>query len=86
MIPDEVRVVGLAFLGQGVRIEVDNGHSVGVKSPDRNIFLFQGIVSHLYALVSAHTVHSLDRLDHFKDELCADLEALAELIAVGEVV
>lgn len=30
--------------------------------------------------------YRLDGLDHYKDELSADLEALAEFVAVGEVV
>lgn len=40
MIPDEVGMVGLALLGHRIGIEVCDGHSIGVKSPDRNIFLF----------------------------------------------
>ena len=54
MIPDEVRVVCLALLGLRVSIKVDNGHGVGVKSPQRNVFLFQWIVCCLFAFISAH--------------------------------
>lgn len=57
MIPDEVGVVGLALLGLRIGIEVSNGHGIGVKSPQRKKFLFQLIVSGLFALISAHTVH-----------------------------
>jgi len=57
MIPDEVGMVGLALLGLSISVEVSDGHSVGVKSPHRNVFLFQGAVGGLLALVSAHTVH-----------------------------
>ncbi len=41
------------------------------------------VCSLLYLLISST---SLNRLYHFKDKLCADLEALAELIAVGKIV
>ena len=57
MIPDEVCVVGLALLGLRIGIEVRDGHGVGVQSPQRNVFLFQGAVCGLFALISAHTVH-----------------------------
>ena len=57
MIPDEVGVVGLALLGLRIGIEVGNCHGVGVQSPQRNVFLFQGAVYGLFALISAHTVH-----------------------------
>lgn len=57
MIPDEVGVVGLALLGLRIDVEVGNDHGVGVKSPQRNVFLFQWAVCGLLALVSAHTVH-----------------------------
>ena len=57
MIPDEVGVVGLAILDLSIGVEVGNGHGVGVQSPQRNVFLFQGAVCSLFALVSAHTVH-----------------------------
>ena len=50
-------LLGLALLGMSVGIEVSSGHSVGVQSPQRNVFLFQGAVCGLFALVSAHTVH-----------------------------
>ena len=49
-------------------------------------FFFSGlyaVCSLLYLLILST---SLDRLDHFKDELSADLEALAEFVAVGNVV
>ena len=54
MIPDEVGVVGLAFLGPSISVEANDGHSVGVQAPQRNVFLFQGIVSGLLTLISAH--------------------------------
>lgn len=57
MIPDEVGAVCLALLGLRIGIEVGNGHGVGVQYPQRNVFLFQGAVCGLFALVSAHTVH-----------------------------
>ena len=57
MIPDEIGVVCLALLGLCIWIEVGDGHGVGVQLPQWNVFLFQWIVSGLFALVSAHTVH-----------------------------
>jgi len=57
MIPYEVGVVGFVLLGLRIGIEVCDGHSVGVQSPQRNVFLFQGAVCGLFALVSAHIVH-----------------------------
>ena len=57
MIPDEVSMVGFALLGLRISIEVRDGHSVGVQSPQRNVFLFQEAVCGLFALISAHTVH-----------------------------
>ena len=44
MIPNEVGVVGLALLGLRVSVKVCDGRSVGVKSPHRNVFLFQWTV------------------------------------------
>lgn len=43
MIPDEVGRVGLAFLNLSISIEVGYGNSVGVKLPQRNVFLFSGL-------------------------------------------
>lgn len=40
MIPDEVDMVGLAFLGLCIGIEVRDGHGVSVKTPQRNVFIF----------------------------------------------
>ena len=57
MIPDKVGVVGLALLGLRIGVEVGDGYDVDVKSPQRNIFLFQWVVCGLFTLVSAHTVH-----------------------------
>ena len=54
MIPDKVGGVDLAFLNLSISIEVSDGHGVGVQSPQRNVFLFQGVVCGLFALVSAH--------------------------------
>ena len=54
MIPDEVGVVGLAFLNLSIYIEVCDGHGVGIQSPQRNVFLFQWTVCHLFTFVSAH--------------------------------
>lgn len=54
MIPDEVGGVGLAFLNLRIGIEVCDGHDVGVKLPQRNVFLFQWAVCGLFTLVSAH--------------------------------
>lgn len=54
MIPDEVGVVGLAFLGLRISVEVRNGNGVGVQLPQRNVFLFQWAVCGMFALVSAH--------------------------------
>jgi len=54
MIPDEVGMVGLALLGLRIGIEVCNGHSVGIQSPQRNVFLFQGAVCSLFTCISAH--------------------------------
>ena len=59
MIPDEVSTVCFAFLGLSVSIEVSDGHGVGVKSPQRNGFLFQGVVCGLFTCVSAHNSHPL---------------------------
>ena len=84
MIPDEVGVVGLALLGLRIGIEVSDGHGIGIKSPQRNVFLFQLIVCGLLYLLIPST--SLNWLYHFKDELCADLEALAEFVAIGKIV
>ena len=82
MIPDEVCVVGLALFGLRIGIEVRDGHGVHSGTD----FFFSGlyaVCSLLYLLIQST---SLNGLYHFKDELCADLEALAELITVGEVV
>ena len=57
MIPDEIGCVCLALLGEGIGVEASDGHGVGVKSPQRNVFLFQWIIGGPFALVSAHTVH-----------------------------
>ena len=57
MIPYEVSGIGLAFFGLCIGIEVCNGHGIGVQSPQRNVFLFQGAVCGLFTLVSAHTVY-----------------------------
>lgn len=54
MVSDEVGVVCLVFLSERARIEVGNCHGIGVKFPNRNIFLFQGIVNGLFTLISAH--------------------------------
>lgn len=54
MIPDKVGVVCLTLLDLRIRIEMGNSHGVGVQSPQRNIFLFQGAVCCLFALVSAY--------------------------------
>ena len=54
MISDEVSVVGLALLGLCIGVEVSDGHDVGVQSPQRNVFLFQGAVCGLFTCVSAH--------------------------------
>lgn len=57
MIPDEIGGVRLALLGLRISVEVCDGHDVGVKLPQRNIFLFQWAICGLFTLVSAHTVH-----------------------------
>lgn len=54
MISDKVGGVCLAFLGLHNSIEVSNGHGVGIQSPQRNVFLFQGAVCGLFTLISAH--------------------------------
>lgn len=54
MITDEVGVIGLALLSLRIGVEVGNGHGIGVKSPQRNVFLFQGTVCGLFAYISAH--------------------------------
>ena len=54
MIPDEVGAVCLALDSEHIIIEVGNGQGVGVQAPQRNVFLFQGIVSGLLTLISAH--------------------------------
>ena len=59
MIPDEVGMVSLALLGLYISVEVGDGHCVGVKSPQWNVFLFQWIVSGLFALISAHGITSV---------------------------
>ena len=85
MIPDEVGVVGLALLGLRIGVEVCDGHGVGIQSPQRNVFFFRGlyaVCTLLYLLIPSTSLYGLY---HFEDELCADLEALAELIAVGEI-
>lgn len=46
---------------------------------DRELY---AVCSLLYLLIPST---SLNRLYHFKDKLCADLKAFAELIAVGEI-
>ena len=40
------------------------------------------VCSLLYLLIASTSLYGLY---HFKDELCADLEALAELVTVGEI-
>ena len=57
MIPDEICSIGLALLDLRIGVEVSDSNSGGIKSPQRNVFLFQGAVCSLFALVSAHTVH-----------------------------
>lgn len=57
MIPNEVGVVGLAFLNLSIYIEVCDGHGFSVQLPQRNVFLFQWIIGGLFTFVSAHTVH-----------------------------
>lgn len=59
MIPDEVGMVRLALIGLCISIEVGDGHGVGIKSPQRNVFLFQWIVSGLFTLISAHGITSV---------------------------
>ena len=59
MIPNEIGVVGLALLDLRIGIEVSDGHYVGVQLPQRNVFLFQGVVCGLLTLVSAHSSHLL---------------------------
>ena len=54
MIPDEVGMVGLAFLGLCIGIEVRDGHGVSVKTPQRNVFIFQGAICGLFTCISAH--------------------------------
>lgn len=48
MIPDEVGMVGLAFLGLCTGIEFRDGHGVSVKTLQRNAFIFR----ELYAVCS----------------------------------
>lgn len=81
MIPYEIGVVGFAVLGLCIGIEVGDGHGAGAQSPQRNVFLFSGlyaVCSLLYLLIPSTSLYGL--------YLCADLEAFAELITVGEVV
>lgn len=59
MIPDEVGAVGLALLDLCIDIEFGDGHCVGVHSPQRNVFLFQGAVCGLLTIVSSHSSHLL---------------------------
>ena len=54
MIPDEVRAVYLALDSKCITVEVSNGHSVGVQSPQWDVFLFQWAVCGLFTLISAH--------------------------------
>ena len=54
MIPDEVGMVSLAFLGLCIGIEVCDGHGVSVKTPQRNAFLFQEAICDLFTCISAH--------------------------------
>lgn len=54
MIPDEVGGIGLALHVLRIGIEMVDGHGVGVQSPQRNVFLFQGAVCGLFTCVSAH--------------------------------
>ena len=54
MISDKVGMVGLALLGLRIGIEVCDGQGVGVKSPQRNVFLFQWAVCVLITCISAH--------------------------------
>ena len=54
IIPDKVGVVRLAFLNLSIGIEVGDSQGVGVQSPQRNVFLFQGVVCGLFTLISAH--------------------------------
>ena len=65
MIPDKVGVVGLSLLSLRISIEMSNSHGVGVQSPQRNIFLFQGTVGCFFALVSAH--NKLPPFDRARD-------------------
>lgn len=64
MIPDEVGGIGLALLGLRIGIEVRDSHGVGVQSPQRNVFLFQWIVSGLFTLISAHGSYLLLMITH----------------------
>lgn len=54
MIPDEVGTVSLALHGEHIAVEVGDGHGVGVKFPQWNVFLFQGIIDGLFTFISAH--------------------------------
>ena len=63
MIPDEVGVIGLDLLGLSIGIEMCDGQSVGVQSPQRNVFLFQWAVCGLFTCVSAHKNPPTYRLD-----------------------
>ena len=86
MIPDKIGGVRLALLDQCIGIEVCDCHDVGVKFHSGIDFFFRvlyAVCSLLYLLIPST---SLNGLNHFKYELCADLEALAELIAVGKIV
>ena len=47
-------MVSLALLGLYISVEVADGHCVRVKSPQWNVFLFQGAVCSLFTFVSAH--------------------------------
>lgn len=40
MIPDEVGVVCLALDSERISVEMSDGYSVGVQSPQRNVFFF----------------------------------------------
>lgn len=54
MIPYKVGGIGLVLLGLRISVEVCDSHNVGVKLPQRNVFLFQRAVCRLFTCVSAH--------------------------------
>ncbi len=60
MIPDEVGMASVALQREGIWCKVCDCYGVGIFSSQLNIFLFQGIISYLFALVFVPTFRPLN--------------------------